>query len=158
MFFPIFVQAEDILLEKNTAVLKATGGNVWVQVFSAEETAYMGTLEGGETTTVTFDDNLVVWTGKAENLEFIVNGKDMGSAGTGVMKNIMITAQGIEFKSSELDFFNSPQNVNGAWDNGHIKVLRLTDASSVDFSFYIFVFSEEGIWEYIDKIHLEWQR
>jgi len=83
-----------------TLTLKARG-TVWVQVFEGDRTVYVGELTDGETRTLQSDNELTVWTGKGEYLEFVVGGVDMGKVVDGVKKDIRVSKKGI--------------SVNGKW-------------------------------------------
>ena len=85
-----------------TLKLKARG-DAWVQVKSGETTLYAGTLKEGQSRTWRGDGVLTVWTGKGENLDFYVNTRRIGSVAAGVVKNIKVSAKGI--------------NIGGVWVN-----------------------------------------
>ncbi len=57
----------------------------------------MGTLHAGKAKKLeSAAGTLTVWTGKGEFLEFNVNGKDLGRAADGVIRNIVVTKEGIK--------------------------------------------------------------
>jgi len=82
--------------------LKATG-EVWLQVFEKNKTVYVGTLNAGEEKTLESKDPLTVWTGKGENLQFVINGRDMGKAVDGVVRNIEVSKKGIRVGDKWID-------------------------------------------------------
>lgn len=78
-----------------TLTLKAKG-KVWVQVKAGDKNLYAGVMNKGETETWKGEGALIVWTGKAENLEFTVNNRKMGAIAAGVVKNIKVSAEGVK--------------------------------------------------------------
>ncbi|MCK4852369.1 MAG: DUF4115 domain-containing protein [Candidatus Omnitrophica bacterium] len=71
-------------------------GNVWIKVLDAGKTVFVGTLQRGDIKTLRSEQPLIVWTGKAENLYFKVNGMDVGKVGDGVIRNIQVSKEGIK--------------------------------------------------------------
>ncbi len=70
-------------------------GDVWVKVAEGEEALYIGTLHDGESKTWKSSGELTVWTGKAENLVFVVNTRRLGVVAFGVVKNIIVSSEGV---------------------------------------------------------------
>ncbi|MBD3296572.1 MAG: DUF4115 domain-containing protein [Candidatus Omnitrophica bacterium] len=79
--------------------LKATG-EVWVMVKDGDKTVFADTMEAGEEKTLDSAKEYLLWTGKAENLELSVNGRDLGNIARGVVKNIHITADRVTIGDS----------------------------------------------------------
>ena len=78
--------------------LKARG-LVWIQVFKGDRTVFVGTLKAGESRTLNADNDLTVWTGKGENLDFNINGRDLGKAADGVVRDIEVSRGGIKINN-----------------------------------------------------------
>jgi len=74
--------------------LKAEG-EVWVKVADQAKTVFVATMHAGETKTIKAEGVLTVWTGKGENLIFVVNTRNLGRLVNGVVKDIKVTAQGV---------------------------------------------------------------
>lgn|GEM_PF-2122167 len=91
---------KDVDSDRLTLTLKARG-MVWIQVFDDDRTVFVGTLKDGESATLKSENNLTVWTGKGENLEFVINGRDLGKAVDGVVRDIEVSRGGMK--------------VNGKW-------------------------------------------
>ena len=68
----------------------------WIQLTAGEKTIFSGILESGTSKTWRSDSDLTVWTGKAEKLEFTVNGNDLGKVADGVVKNITVSPEGVK--------------------------------------------------------------
>lgn len=79
--------------------LKARG-QVWVMVKDGDKTVFADTMEEGEEQTIDSAEEYILWTGKAENLELSVNGRDLGNIARGVVKNIHITADRVTIGDS----------------------------------------------------------
>lgn len=75
--------------------LKATGKS-WVQVKEGDKNLFASVMEKGDTHTWKADGTLTVQTGKAENLEFTVNKKSLGTIAAGVVKNIKVSGAGVK--------------------------------------------------------------
>jgi len=75
--------------------LKASG-EVWIQVTEGEHTLFAGILKKGESRTWKTEDALIVWTGKADMLNFTLNEHEIGKVAAGVVKNIKVSQQGIK--------------------------------------------------------------
>ncbi|MBF0493623.1 MAG: DUF4115 domain-containing protein [Candidatus Omnitrophica bacterium] len=82
-----------------TLGLRAKGGNVWVQVIENGKTVFVGILDNGEEKSINAAKSLTIWTGKGENLDFIVDGNNIGKVVNGVAKNITATKEGIKLGS-----------------------------------------------------------
>lgn len=75
--------------------LKATG-KVWIQAKSGDKNIFAGVMEKGDTKTLKSDSTIIILTGKAENVEFIHNGRDLGVIAAGVVKNIKVSSDGVK--------------------------------------------------------------
>jgi hypothetical protein len=89
-----------VSIPKNkTLVLTVRAKNkVWLQLKSDGEMIFQNILQAGSSEEWKADKEFILWTGKAEYLDLILNGNPLGSPGRGVIKNIMITREGMEIK------------------------------------------------------------
>lgn len=71
-------------------------GEVWVQVTEGEKTLFAGIIKTGKSETWSSDGILTVWTGKADILDFFVNGHKIGAVAAGVVKHIKVSNLGIK--------------------------------------------------------------
>jgi S1-C subfamily serine protease len=78
-------------------------GDVWVQVFSGGKTVFAETMSPGSSKALDSDGTLTVWTGKGENLEFSVNGRDLGVVVEGVVRNIVVSKDGVKLGDKWLE-------------------------------------------------------
>ncbi|MFH1798779.1 MAG: RodZ domain-containing protein [Candidatus Omnitrophota bacterium] len=69
---------------------------VWVQITEGEETLFAGTIAKGQSKTWRSNNILTVWTGKADMLDFFVNGQKVGVVAAGVVKHIKVSNQGVK--------------------------------------------------------------
>jgi len=73
-----------------------TRGDVWLQIKSEEDDLlFAGIIEKGKTKTWEHSGPLKIWTGKAEWLEFTLNGNKLGIISKGVVKDIDVSERGI---------------------------------------------------------------
>jgi transcriptional regulator with XRE-family HTH domain len=89
------VRSEKTSGETVTLTLKAKG-KVWIQAKSGDKNLFAGVMEKGDTKTIKSDYMIIVQTGKAENVEFIHNGRDLGVIAAGVVKNIKVSSDGVK--------------------------------------------------------------
>lgn len=82
-----------------TLTLKARG-RAWVQINQGETRLFSGILESGDSRTWKSEGTLTVWSGKADMLDFILNGRNIGEVAAGVVKNINVSSQGIKIGDS----------------------------------------------------------
>ena len=75
-------------------------GDVWVQIKAADKQIYAGVIDKGNSRSWDFNSPVKIWTGKAENLEYIINGENLGAFSKGVVKNIEISSEGIKIDNS----------------------------------------------------------
>ncbi len=69
---------------------------VWVQVSSSETgKIFDGFLNKGDSRTWNSNEELTVWTGKANVLDFTVNGRVLGEIASGVVRNIKVSSEGV---------------------------------------------------------------
>ena len=81
--------------DKTVLMLKATG-EVWVHVTDEKgKVLYSGILNRGDKKTIDAKGTINVWTGKAEELEFVVNSEVLGKIASGVIKDIKISSEKI---------------------------------------------------------------
>ena len=69
---------------------------VWIQVKSDGKVVFEDVLKKGDIERWLADDSIELWIGDGSALELELNGKHLGSPGTGVIKNIIITRQGMK--------------------------------------------------------------
>jgi len=80
--------------EKVILTLKSSG-EAWMKIKEDNRTIFEGTLRENETKTWSTDGNLELWVGRAEVLDFTVNGRLIGKIGRGNMKNIELSRKGL---------------------------------------------------------------
>ena len=69
---------------------------VWVQVASfSGGKIFDGFLNDGDSRSWKGEGTFTVWTGKANMLDFNVNGRDLGVVASGVVRNIKVSAEGV---------------------------------------------------------------
>jgi transcriptional regulator with XRE-family HTH domain len=85
---------------KDLRVTLRASGEVWVMVKDGDKTVFADTMKKGEEKTIDSAKEYMLWTGKAENLELDVNGRDLGNIARGVVKNIHITADRVTIGDS----------------------------------------------------------
>ena len=73
-------------------------GDVWMDVRADGEVKFHQVLKKGESETWKADDKIKLWVGKAEKLDLTLNGEDLGSPGSGVIKGIIVSAEGLSVK------------------------------------------------------------
>ena len=77
--------------------LSLTGNNdVWMRIKADGKTVFTGTLGKGETGKWTAKYKMELWVGRAEALDFTVNGRLIGKVGAGSVKDIQIFKSGIK--------------------------------------------------------------
>ncbi|MBI3318564.1 MAG: helix-turn-helix domain-containing protein [Candidatus Omnitrophica bacterium] len=72
-----------------------TKADVWMQVKSDGSVIFQNVLPGGSQESWSAREHLELWTGNAGAMEVVLNGKPLGSPGTGVKKGIRITREGM---------------------------------------------------------------
>lgn len=75
-------------------------GDVWVQIKTEDEQIYAGVIVEGNSRSWDLNSPVNIWTGKAENLEYIINGKNLGVFSKGVVKNIELSSEGIKIDNN----------------------------------------------------------
>lgn len=88
-------KTEDLASSPVNLTLKAKGKS-WVQVKQGDKNLFASVMEKGDTHSWKADGALTVQTGKAENLEFTVNKKSLGTIAAGVVKNIKVSGEGVK--------------------------------------------------------------
>lgn len=73
-----------------------TKSEVWMQVKADGTIIFQNVLAKGSQETWEAKEDLELWTGNAGAMELVLNGKALGSPGTGVKKGIKITREGIK--------------------------------------------------------------
>jgi len=69
---------------------------VWMDVGNADGRLFVGVLKPGESLAFTSDSPVTVWSGKAGELEFTLNGHDLGTVASGVVKDITVFPSGVK--------------------------------------------------------------
>jgi cytoskeleton protein RodZ len=75
-----------------------TKGDVWLEIRSDDKTIFKSTLKKGSVETYRAEQKFQLWTGKGEFLELVLNGNPLGSPGNGVIKNIVLTREGLKIE------------------------------------------------------------
>jgi cytoskeletal protein RodZ len=70
--------------------------DVWCQLKVDGRLIFSGVLKKGSSETWQADKDFSIWSGRAQAMQLTLNGNDLGSPGRGVMKDIVITRQGIK--------------------------------------------------------------
>ncbi|MFH1846256.1 MAG: RodZ domain-containing protein [Candidatus Omnitrophota bacterium] len=70
-------------------------GEVWVQVNGGDKVLFAGIMNKGAVKTWSSNSDLTVWTGKANMLDFTVNGHHAGVVAAGVVKDIKVSKKGV---------------------------------------------------------------
>ena len=94
------VMAPKISIPKNeplTLIVK-TFDDVWLQVKSDDKIIFRNVLPKGSVEAWKANDEITLWTGKADKMELVLNGTSLGSPGKGVVKDIVITRKGMKIK------------------------------------------------------------
>ena len=82
-------------------VLESTD-KVWMKVKKDGKYAFEGTLPKGGKKKWSADDKIELWVGRAEALNFTINGKSIGGVGKGNIKNIQISRRGLKIRNKWL--------------------------------------------------------
>ncbi|NQU73209.1 MAG: helix-turn-helix domain-containing protein [Candidatus Omnitrophica bacterium] len=83
--------------EPLTLIVK-TKGDVWLKVKSDGKTVFQNVLKKESVEAYKAANEFVLWTGKGEYLDLVLNGNPLGSPGKGVIKNINLTHKGLTIK------------------------------------------------------------
>ncbi|MFH0731340.1 MAG: RodZ domain-containing protein [Candidatus Omnitrophota bacterium] len=78
-----------------TLTIKAQD-DVWIRLQADEKIIFVGTLKKGSSETWGAKDSYMLWAGKAHQLRLNLNGNDLGTAGNGVIKSVVIDRRGIK--------------------------------------------------------------
>jgi DNA-binding XRE family transcriptional regulator len=70
--------------------------NCWIRLWADDRQIFDGVLKAGQTETWSAENEFGLWVGDASRLSFIVNGKELGSVGRGIIRGIKITSEGIK--------------------------------------------------------------
>jgi len=70
--------------------------DAWLKISQDGKLIFQNTLAKGKTKKIIAQDKIEIWTGKAEAVFLSLNGKYLGPAGRGVVKNIVITHEGLK--------------------------------------------------------------
>lgn len=70
----------------------------WMQVKSDGRVVFENILSKGKEEKWTAKKEIEIWVGNAEGLELILNGRELGALGKGVIKGILITREGMTVK------------------------------------------------------------
>lgn len=82
--------------QKAVNLTLAATGEVWLQVKAGDKRLFEGFLSKGDAKTWKEDGAINIWTGKAENLTFIVNSHRLGAVAAGVIRNIEVSPGGVK--------------------------------------------------------------
>ena len=96
---PVDPAASSKLLVPRGQPLKLTilsKADVWMQVKSDGAVIFQNVLPKGSKESWTAQEELELWTGNAGAMELVLNGKSLGSPGTGVRKGIRVTRDGLK--------------------------------------------------------------
>ena len=94
--FPIIPFDEPIVLD-----LKA-GDDVWMRVKKDGKFIFEGTLKKGDNMNWSAENSIELWAGRAEALDFMVNGASLGKVGRGNIKDIKLSKDGLKIKNKWL--------------------------------------------------------
>lgn len=75
---------------------------VWMKAWKDGKVVFEGTLGKNKTKSWSAVDNLKIWAGRAEALDFTINGTIIGKVGKGNVKNIEISKSGLRVKKKWL--------------------------------------------------------
>ena len=81
--------------DKDLVLELETSGEVWVEVKSDGKIVFRHVLPEGSLEKWKAGDSIELWVGKAEAVELSLNGQELGSPGSGVVKNIRFTRKGM---------------------------------------------------------------
>lgn len=73
-----------------------SNGEAWVQVNKGDDVLFSGNLDKGDSRTWKSDGTLTVWSGRADKLDFTLNGRRIGVVAAGVVKNIEVSSEGVK--------------------------------------------------------------
>ncbi|MFH0839169.1 MAG: RodZ domain-containing protein [Candidatus Omnitrophota bacterium] len=88
-----------ILLVKKNEILQLTAKasqDTWMHIKCDGKIVYQSILKAGSSINLQAKEEMVLWVGNAASLELNLNGHNLGSPGRGVMKNILITHEGMK--------------------------------------------------------------
>jgi len=77
-------------------------GDVWMKVTKDGKKVFEGTLRKNEKKKISAKKKIELWVGRAEALEFTINGRLIGKVGKGNIKNIRITRRGLDIGKKRL--------------------------------------------------------
>ncbi len=88
--------AESLNIPKGESLILTmhTTDNVWVKLKVDGNVIFENILKKGASEKWLASENFTIWTGKADALKLNLNGKDIGTAGKGVVKNLIIDREG----------------------------------------------------------------
>ncbi len=70
--------------------------SVWMRIKKDGKKVFEGTLEKNKEKTLSAKKEIELWVGRAEALNFTINGRHIGKVGRGSVKNISITRNGVK--------------------------------------------------------------
>jgi len=73
-----------------------TKNDVWLQVKCDDKIVFENVLKKGSVETYKADNTFHIWTGKADSLDLVLNGHTLGSPGGGVLRNIILSRDGLK--------------------------------------------------------------
>ncbi|UCD55547.1 MAG: DUF4115 domain-containing protein [Candidatus Omnitrophota bacterium] len=91
-----------IAKDKSIELVLQGADNVWMKVKKDGKVIFEDTLPKGGKKEWSARDKIELWTGRAEALNFTINGTPIGTVGRGNIKNIQISRQGLQIKNKWL--------------------------------------------------------
>ena len=71
-----------------------------MHIKKGESLIYSGIIKKGKSLSWEFNSPVTIHTGKAECLEYIIDGKNFGVLSEGIVKNIIVSAQGVKINDN----------------------------------------------------------
>jgi len=94
----LYLKALSIPKEQPLPLAIKTKNDVWLEVKSDGKTVFKSILKKGSRETYKARERFQLWTGKGEFLDLNLNGNPLGSPGDGVIKNIILTHEGLNIE------------------------------------------------------------
>jgi cytoskeleton protein RodZ len=97
---PVTTKPTDTLFpiprDKRIELVLTSSDEVWMRIEADGNAAFEGTLRKKTKKTISADDAIELWVGRAETLDFTINGTSIGSIGKGRIKKILISRDGLK--------------------------------------------------------------
>lgn len=81
---------------KPVSIALESADDVWVRIRDDKKVMFEGTLKKNEKKDWSTNNNMKLWVGRAEALDFIINGVSIGKIGEGNIKNIELSREGLK--------------------------------------------------------------